>query len=342
MVFKLLILTSDPTLLKWKTLSSKLAAIKDTLNKTKNATWEVDVRYQDLRPVVNSKGRIDHDWYDTISYPIFREGYQEVYMHFSLEQRKALGLDAGVLGINQNDDDFVGESYGWSDENTKRGRTRLNQFIQNLLHEVRHSLNKACNRKDDTHEVHKTGVDITKVDWSIIDMDKWEPVYRAGMDIVGKLIQILGLQKMLNSLKKKLSDSQPSKLTPLVQRKAQLVLDEMELLGYPMRITDGFRGVKEQDALYAQGRTAPGLKVTNAKGGESFHNYGVAADFVFRKQGYNVGKEVWEAFGTIAEKHGFEWGGRWTSFIDIPHVQMRLGYSLKDFQEKKVDYIKFN
>ena len=40
------------------------------------------------------------------------------------------------------------------------------------------------------------------------------------------------------------------------------------------------RTFAEQDALYAQGRTKGGLKVTNAKGGQSYHNYGLAIDIV--------------------------------------------------------------
>jgi hypothetical protein len=40
----------------------------------------------------------------------------------------------------------------------------------------------------------------------------------------------------------------------------------------------GVRTFAEQDALYAQGRTRKGLRVTNAKGGQSYHNYGLAAD----------------------------------------------------------------
>src|SRR5690606_7828810 len=47
-------------------------------------------------------------------------------------------------------------------------------------------------------------------------------------------------------------------------------------LGIQLRITQGYRSIAEQDALYAQGRTAPGEIVTNARGGQSNHNYGLA------------------------------------------------------------------
>ena len=47
-----------------------------------------------------------------------------------------------------------------------------------------------------------------------------------------------------------------------------------------VRIAQGFRTFKEQDALYAQGRTKKGEVVTNSKGGQSVHNYGFAVDIV--------------------------------------------------------------
>jgi len=46
-----------------------------------------------------------------------------------------------------------------------------------------------------------------------------------------------------------------------------------------IRIVQGLRTIEEQNDLYAQGRTKQGKKVTNAKGGSSFHNYGLAVDF---------------------------------------------------------------
>jgi peptidoglycan L-alanyl-D-glutamate endopeptidase CwlK len=88
--------------------------------------------------------------------------------------------------------------------------------------------------------------------------------------------------------------------------------------------TSGFRSFDEQDKIYAQGRTKPGAKVTNAKGGQSAHNYGVAADFVAKPGG----KVSWDiaSYAILmeeAEKLGLESGGRW-KFKDFPHVQVPL------------------
>ncbi len=131
------------------------------------------------------------------------------------------------------------------------------------------------------------------------------------------------------------------RLQPLVERKANEVLREMALLGLPMRIVEGYRSVERQNELYAQGRTKPGAIVTNAKGGQSLHNYGVAIDCCFVKTGYNAPESHWITYGTVAKKHGFEYGGDWVEFKDRPHIQMTLGHPLVAFQKGTVDYSQY-
>lgn len=113
---------------------------------------------------------------------------------------------------------------------------------------------------------------------------------------------------------------------PNIAKRLQLVLDEMQERGYPMRITSTNRTFAEQNKLYNQGRTSPGAKVTNARGGESYHNYQVAADFCFDSKTPYEGP--WDIFGEVGEKYGFEWGGRWAKFPDRPHLQMTFGKSI--------------
>ena len=135
-------------------------------------------------------------------------------------------------------------------------------------------------------------------------------------------------------------------LLPCVDRASQAIISEMKMLGHEVRIVEGYRSIERQNELYAQGRTTPGKIVTNAKGGESFHNYRCAVDFVFKKEGYNASKELWETLGTVGEKHDFEWGGSpaWikAGLNDRPHFQMTKGYSISDFIKGKVDYSKFS
>ena len=93
---------------------------------------------------------------------------------------------------------------------------------------------------------------------------------------------------------------------------------------HPIEITSTFRTFKEQDILYQKGRTSPGSKITNAKGGESYHNYGLAADFKFVKDPHYPPSQsfLWKKVGQKAEELGLEWGGRWG---DNPHLQYGEG-----------------
>ncbi|WP_341900184.1 glycosyl hydrolase 108 family protein [Fluviicola taffensis] len=102
--------------------------------------------------------------------------------------------------------------------------------------------------------------------------------------------------------------------------------------GMKLRVTDNpYRTFEEQDELYAQGRTKPGKKVTNARAGESYHNYGLAIDVVEIKPqfGYEKGydQKRWSLIGKEGKAMGFEWGGDFKNLVDKPHLQMTFGYS---------------
>lgn len=105
----------------------------------------------------------------------------------------------------------------------------------------------------------------------------------------------------------------------------------------------------EQDALYAIGRTKPGRKVTNAKGGQSYHNYGLALDIVLLKDTdgngtyetasweTNVdfdgdGVSDWMEIVAIFKRYGWEWGGDW-KFSDKPHFQKSFGFNIMQLQK---------
>lgn len=95
-------------------------------------------------------------------------------------------------------------------------------------------------------------------------------------------------------------------------------------LGYVVKIICGTRSWKEQEELYAQGRSAPGVRVTNAKAGSSWHNYGVAFDIGLftAKGGYVTDDEVYKKLVQLAGLPvGCEWGGSWKTFKDCPHFQ---------------------
>lgn len=102
------------------------------------------------------------------------------------------------------------------------------------------------------------------------------------------------------------------------------------------RFTHVLRTYAEQNALYAQGRTTPGPRVTNARGGYSYHNFGLAVDFCLIIDGRQASWDVkrdwdddlesdWMEVVSIFKAHGWEWGGDWKSFIDMPHFQKVFG-----------------
>jgi peptidoglycan L-alanyl-D-glutamate endopeptidase CwlK len=108
-------------------------------------------------------------------------------------------------------------------------------------------------------------------------------------------------------------------------------------------IVQTLRTFEEQDALYQKGRTRPGPKVTNAKPGSSFHQYGLAIDFCLEVNGklkWVVDKN-WMIVVECFKKYGFEWGGDWKSFKDNPHVEKTFGFTWKEllalYNAKKID-----
>lgn len=111
-------------------------------------------------------------------------------------------------------------------------------------------------------------------------------------------------------------------------------------LGYEYKAISGNRTWEEQAKIYAQGRTAPGKIVTNAKPGYSNHNYGIAVDMgVFKDGKYldSINPSESEAFhrkaATIAEKYNIEWGGSWKTFKDYPHFEYKTGRSLAQMRQ---------
>jgi len=126
-------------------------------------------------------------------------------------------------------------------------------------------------------------------------------------------------------------------LQPRIKRDIKQFQKYAAYLGVPFRVTEGYRSNLRQSELYAQGRTKPGRIVTNAKPGESLHNYGVAFDVV-PLEGYNIPERKWLVLGTIGKLMGYEWGGDWESFIDKPHFELTFDYTLEDFQKERVNY----
>lgn len=118
------------------------------------------------------------------------------------------------------------------------------------------------------------------------------------------------------------------------------------------RVAQGFRTFDEQQALYNQpsdhkdndgdGKVDESdEKVTNAPAGKSYHNYAIAVDLVEIANGKVNWNFQYSKLLPIARKYGLEWGGSWTSFKDLPHFQLTLGYTIQQLYAKylKKDFI---
>lgn len=136
----------------------------------------------------------------------------------------------------------------------------------------------------------------------------------------------------------------PSGLHPIVEEKSEELARQAQAAGIDILITDGFRSIEEQDGLHAQGRNMAGNIVTHARGGESYHNYGLAIDFALQlengdvawdieRDGNGNGKSDWFEVAAIGKELGFTWGGDWQNFKDYPHLQMTFGLSISELQQ---------
>lgn len=153
----------------------------------KNAEFDVDVMHMDVIPeVVN--GRIAHNWFNTFSYPLYRQGYDFVDLHMSEAQKKKCGIQPTLRGASQKDTDFVGEMYFCADEHTKRNG--FNQFIETGLHEARHEICRGTGVKDDTHELHEKHGTITG-QFKQLDMADYLPLRRELLKEKSRLEKII-------------------------------------------------------------------------------------------------------------------------------------------------------
>lgn len=125
-------------------------------------------------------------------------------------------------------------------------------------------------------------------------------------------------------------------LLPAVKARVERFIAAAKAEGIDLLVTSTYRDNESQNALYAQGRTAPGKIVTNAKAGESFHNFRCAIDvvpIVAGKPRWDVKDEVWQKIGKLGKAQGLEWAGDWKRFKEYPHFQYTGGLNLAQLQK---------
>ncbi len=117
-------------------------------------------------------------------------------------------------------------------------------------------------------------------------------------------------------------------LQPQVQPYARALVTKAAAAGITIRVISGLRTYAEQNALYEQGRSKPGRVVTNARGGFSNHNFGIAFDIgIFDGSRYIEESPRYKAVGALGVDLGLEWGGNWKTIKDEPHFQLRPGWA---------------
>ena len=148
-------------------------------------------------------------------------------------------------------------------------------------------------------------------------------------------------------MRHKKSEERVKLLHPKIRDEVKMLIEKAELNFPPtiaIAVPQGLRTIDEQNELYAQGRTKPGNIVTNARGGSSYHNYGLAFDFclvydtdgngIYDETSWDIKKDKdkdgiadWLEVVKVFEAAGYEWGGKWSSIKDYPHLQKTFGYT---------------
>ena len=152
-----------------------------------------------------------------------------------------------------------------------------------------------------------------------------------------------------------ISENRVALLHPAIRSEVKKLIEEAEaqLPHTAIRVVQGLRTFAEQDKLYAQGRTTEGKIVTNAKGGQSNHCYGLSLDFalMYDKDGngtyevisWSTGEDFdndkhadWMEVVKIFQFNGYTWGGDW-KFRDYPHLEKTFGLGWRELLQRHND-----
>ena len=160
--------------------------------------------------------------------------------------------------------------------------------------------------------------------------------------VIGGLF-FVWVQNEMETREERLERPLPEGLHPIVEEKSNQLIKKAEDIGVPILISDGFRSVESQDVLYEKGRSIEGSIVTYARGGESYHNFGLAIDFALQNQdgsiSYDLERDLngneeadWFEVIRIGKELGFSSGADWKGFKDYPHLEYTFDLSIQDLQ----------
>ncbi|WP_180065985.1 MULTISPECIES: M15 family metallopeptidase [unclassified Acinetobacter] len=122
------------------------------------------------------------------------------------------------------------------------------------------------------------------------------------------------------------ADRKWHKMNPRYKQRLLMVFKIMrEQHGYEMILLEGYRSPERQNNL------ATNKNTTRARGFQSYHQFGLAADVAFKRNGKVVitERDPWamrgyQLYGQAAESVGLTWGGRWKSIQDYGHTEYRM------------------
>jgi peptidoglycan L-alanyl-D-glutamate endopeptidase CwlK len=150
--------------------------------------------------------------------------------------------------------------------------------------------------------------------------ETWEAIYNR---IVPRKATAKATAALIQTVDER-SEKTIATLLPQVQPYARALVLKAAKAGITIKVISGLRAYEEQNDLYEQGRSKPGKIVTNARGGYSNHNFGIAFDVgVFEGTKYLDESPKYKAVGALGIELGLEWGGNWKSIQDEPHFQLR-------------------
>jgi len=134
---------------------------------------------------------------------------------------------------------------------------------------------------------------------------------------------------MINS--RSLNDLRPAARDKAREFKAQC----KRVYGIDILIYCTYRDEAQQNFLYASGRTRPGRKLTNARGGKSWHNHRCAWDCVPMEGGKTMwgDRASYRKMGKIAAMLGIVWAGNWRAFKETAHFQFTNGHDMQHFRD---------
>ena len=172
-------------------------------------------------------------------------------------------------------------------------------------------------------------VEETLVDAAIIEAVRLEQQYQAE---TGQPVNSMVIPNTENAefsyghLDTSMVNRKWEKMHPRYKQRLLMVFKIMkEQHGYDMVLLEGYRSPARQNSLSSNKAT------TLATAYRSYHQFGLAADVAFKRDGKIVISErdpwAWKGYqlyGQVAESVGLVWGGRWTKIPDYGHTEYRM------------------